>query len=76
MAIKTILFSCSPAADEADVIAKEAAIATNLCHRNVVATYSHDVLDVARPTGAELGICKFYLIQVRARAAFHACMQK
>lgn len=37
-----------------------------MTHRNVVATYSHDVLDVAQAAGCELGICKFYLIQVRA----------
>ena len=69
MAIKTIIFSCSPHAEEAEGVAREAAIASSLCHPNVVATYSHDVLGVTQSTGAELGICKFYLIQVRPCSA-------
>ena len=68
MAIKTIVFSCSPQADEADDVAKEAAIATNLCHHNVVATYGHEIVDVSHAAGAELGVCKFYLIQARISA--------
>jgi hypothetical protein len=65
VAVKTIIFSCSPSADEADSIAKEAAIASNLCHRNIVNTYDYDIKDVTHTTaGAELGVCKFYLVQV------------
>lgn len=46
-------------------MASEAAIASYLVHKNIVATYSHDVLDVAKAVGNELGVFKFYLIQVR-----------
>ena len=46
-------------------MASEAAIASNLGHPNVVATYSHDILDVTQAVGPELGVFKFYLIQVR-----------
>jgi hypothetical protein len=69
VAVKTIIFSCSPSADEADGIAKEAAFAINLCHSNVVNTYDFEIKDVQHtPVGAELEICKFYLIQVQLPA--------
>jgi hypothetical protein len=35
-------------------------------HRNIVATYSHDICNVVSETNHELGIFKFYLIQVRS----------
>lgn len=48
-------------------VASEAAIATNLTHSNVVATYGHDVCGAAAPSRGtnELAIYKFYLFQVR-----------
>jgi hypothetical protein len=75
VAVKAIVFSCDAAGEEANIIAKEAAIASNLAHRNVVATYSYDVLDVTQATGCELGICKFYLIQVCGSARHSSCMR-
>ena len=63
VAIKTVVF---PGADEQMAqVASEAAIASNLSHRNVVATYSHDIVDVVRAVGPEPGFYKFYLVQVR-----------
>lgn len=70
VAIKVLLFH----SDHAKVaeVASEAAIATNLTHSSLVATYSHDLhcLDnaatAASPTfPAEPKIFKLYLIQVR-----------
>jgi hypothetical protein len=46
-------------------VASEAAIASNLVHHNVVATYSHDICNVSPSTGIELPVFKFYLIQVQ-----------
>jgi hypothetical protein len=75
VAIKTVLFQTAGGGGRTGLTASEAAIATeaaiamNLCHHHVVATYSHDVCSVpARgDSGAqELGIFKFYLIQVRS----------
>lgn len=66
MAIKTVLFSSAGADQSLKLVASEAAIASNMSHENVVATYSHDVVDVQSTTGPELGIYKFYLIQVCA----------
>eukprot|EP00892_Ulva_mutabilis_P012784 jgi/Ulvmu1/9879/UM057_0034.1 len=63
VAIKTVIFQSCGGDQQANVVATEAAIATNLVHPNVVATYSHDVLDVAEAVGNELGVYKFYLIQ-------------
>eukprot|EP00892_Ulva_mutabilis_P002024 jgi/Ulvmu1/11822/UM080_0033.1 len=63
VAIKTVIFSSSRDDEETAVVASEAAIASNLGHRNVVATYSHDILDVAKAVGHELAVFKFYLIQ-------------
>ena len=65
VAIKTVIFQSCGGDQQTAVVATEAAIATNLVHRNIVATYSHDVLDVAAGVGPELGVYKFYLIQVR-----------
>lgn len=68
MAIKTLVFQSDSAADnQLQKVASEVAIASNLVHRNIVATYSHDVSPVTE-NGDELGIYKFYLIQVRATA--------
>eukprot|EP00892_Ulva_mutabilis_P009198 jgi/Ulvmu1/6650/UM003_0288.1 len=63
VAIKIVLFQSG--ADDAQVaqVASEAAIASNLSHTNVVATYSHDIHYVDDSCPNELGIFKFYLIQ-------------
>lgn len=48
-------------------IASEAAIATNMAHRNIVATYNYDIVRVSggnMADTAELAIYKLYLIQV------------
>lgn len=77
VAIKTVIFSSSgiDSDQQTAVVASEAAIASNLVHPNIVATYSHDVLDVAKAVGPELGVYKFYLIQVRcARCALLAVL--
>ena len=68
VAIKTVIFSSSQGDQQTQVVASEAAIASNLSHKNVVATYNHDILDVAKAVGNELGVYKFYLIQVRPGA--------
>jgi hypothetical protein len=46
-------------------IASEAAIACNLVHDDVVATYGHDLHVVDGTRENELQMFKFYLIQVR-----------
>lgn len=70
-AIKTVIFQSRAADAVKAAVASEAAIATNLTHSNVVATYGHDICSAA--TGArgtnELDIYKFYLFQVRNYAA-------
>ena len=67
MAIKTVVFSSAgTSCDEyTQLVASEAAIASNLSHENVVSTYSHDIVEVQKANGPENGIYKFYLIQVR-----------
>jgi hypothetical protein len=79
VAIKTVLFQSGDRDSIAHRIASEAAIASNLTHENVVATYAHDVRAVADGGAAgagpgpgsgaaaagELAIFKFYLVQVR-----------
>ena len=74
MAIKVLLFH----SDQAKVaeVASEAAIATNLSHSNLVATYSHDLhcLDEQSNSNSpafpgEPKIFKLYLIQVCTSAA-------
>jgi hypothetical protein len=65
VAIKTVIFQSSQHEHTTSAVASEAAIATNLTHSNVVATYSHDICNVTQAGGAELDIYKFYLIQVR-----------
>eukprot|EP00892_Ulva_mutabilis_P009199 jgi/Ulvmu1/6651/UM003_0289.1 len=64
VAIKTILFQSEPQQQQTESIASEAAIASNLSHKNVVATYSHDIRSVDAPgTSNELAVFKFYLVQ-------------
>lgn len=66
VAIKTILFQSEPQQQQTESIASEAAIASNLSHKNVVATYSHDIRSVDNPGATnELAVFKFYLVQVR-----------
>jgi hypothetical protein len=66
VAIKTLLFQSDTCDNQTAKVASEVAIASNLVHHNVVATYSHDICNVSdSPTGNELGIFKVYLIQVR-----------
>lgn len=66
MAIKTVLFQSGSGDDQTSRVASEAAIASNLVHRNIVSTYSHDIRNVTSSQGNELAIFKFYLIQVPA----------
>jgi hypothetical protein len=68
VAIKTLIFEDSHDSRETALIASEAAIASNLSHRNIVATYSHDVCSIAGQAQPEPSIFKFYLIQVRLLA--------
>jgi hypothetical protein len=69
VAIKTVVFLSDQKEHKASSIASEAAIASNLAHKNIVATYSHDICNVSSASqaveGTELDIYKFYLIQVR-----------
>jgi hypothetical protein len=67
VAIKTLVFQTDAADNQLNKVASEVAIASNLVHHNIVATYSHDVCPVTEESGnsgKELGIYKFYLIQV------------
>lgn len=64
MAIKTLLFQSSDADNQTAKVASEVAIASNLVHHNIVATYSHDICHVSDASTCELDIYKFYLIQV------------
>jgi serine/threonine protein kinase len=41
----------------------EAAIASNLFHRNVVTTYCHDIRNLVIGTAPEESVFKFYLLQ-------------
>lgn len=68
VAIKTIVFESAPLEHQTATIASEAAIASNLSHRNVVGTYSHDIraIDAAMQTN-ELSLFKFYMIQACCR---------
>jgi hypothetical protein len=68
VAIKAVLFQSSGADDATALVASEAAIATNLVHRSLVATYSHDVRSVTGMLDNELSTYKFYLVQVRSSA--------
>eukprot|EP00892_Ulva_mutabilis_P010030 jgi/Ulvmu1/739/UM010_0112.1 len=63
VAIKTVLLSSNIADQVTTSVAREAAIATNLGHSNIVATYNHDVRVVSPAGSQELDVCKIYLIQ-------------
>ena len=65
MAIKSVLFQSGPHDHQTASVATEAAIASNLVHQNVVATYSHDIHQCGNAKANELAVFKFYLIQVR-----------
>jgi hypothetical protein len=70
VAIKTILFESGAEDLQTARVASEAAIACNLDHHNVVATYSHNITSVAAPSSANmLDVFKFFLIQARALGA-------
>jgi serine/threonine protein kinase len=74
VAIKTVVFQSGKDQTQSSLIVSEAAIASNLFHKNVVTTYCHDVRMVPdKMLGNEEGVFKFYLLQVRAHAC-HACM--
>jgi hypothetical protein len=64
VAIKTMVFQSDDHDCQISKVASEVAIASNLVHHNIVATYSHDICPVGDASGNELGIYKFYLIQV------------
>ena len=64
VAIKTVLLSSNSADQVTSSVAREAAIATNLGHSNIVATYNHDVRVISPSASQELDVCKIYLIQV------------
>jgi hypothetical protein len=64
VAIKTVIFQSSEQDNTTAAVASEAAIATNLVHRNIVATYAHDICSMPS-MGKELDVYKFYLLQVR-----------
>lgn len=67
VAIKTVIFQSGQDSQETAHIASEAAIASNLNHRNIVSTYHHDVCPVSGEGGNELAVYKFYLVQVPPR---------
>ena len=62
VAIKTVLFQSGQGSSQTRLVASEAAIASNLDHSNIVATYSHDICNVSPTSSAELPVFKFYLI--------------
>jgi hypothetical protein len=63
VAIKKIVFEGHADGDELRAVATEAAISTNLSHRNIVATYSHDIVNISPATKREPGVYKFYLVR-------------
>ena len=65
VAIKTLLFQSSDSESKTAVVASEAAIASNLVHHNIVATYTTDVCSVVAESHSGLDVFKFYLIQAR-----------
>jgi hypothetical protein len=64
VAIKTVVFQKGEDDAYTSLVASEAAIASNLVHKNVVTTYSHDIRNINVGPGPEHGIYKFYLLQV------------
>lgn len=78
MAIKTVVFESDARDNQTALVASEAAIASNLVHPHIVATYWHDVRTVSDARGLELGIFKLCLVQVRpprAPTCLPPCMQ-
>jgi hypothetical protein len=69
VAIKTVVFQSDLLDAPISRVASETVIATNLIHPNIVATYSHDISAVGGGAEGEpeLGIYKFYPIQVRSQ---------
>ena len=65
VAIKTVVFQCHADGEEIKTVASEAAISSNLTHRHIVATYSHDIVNVTPADKNELAVFKFYLVQAR-----------
>ena len=63
VAIKTVLFQSGAGDNQTALVASEAAIASNLIHRNIVSTFSYDIRNVAENSGNELAVFKFYLVQ-------------
>eukprot|EP00892_Ulva_mutabilis_P006166 jgi/Ulvmu1/3921/UM018_0144.1 len=63
VAIKTVVFESGARDSQTALVASEAAIASNLVHSNIVATYWHDVRTVSDAHGLELGIFKLCLVQ-------------
>ena len=63
MAIKTVVFQGGEDAAASALVVSEAAIASNLFHKNVVATYCHDIRSLAAGKGQEASVFKFYLLQ-------------
>ena len=72
MAIKTVVFQSDLVDGPISRVASETVIASNLIHQNIVATYSHDISAVSKAGDGEpeLGVYKFYLIQVRFGSSF------
>jgi hypothetical protein len=68
VAVKTVVFQGGSENAHASLVASEAAIATNMKHKNVVGTYSHDLRNISQPAsvGVEQSVFKFYLLQVRS----------
>lgn len=60
-----MVFESDARDNQTALVASEAAIASNLVHRHIVATYWHDVRTVSDARGLELGIFKLCLVQVR-----------
>lgn len=71
MAIKTVVFQKGEDDAYTSLVASEAAIASNLVHKNVVTTYSHDIRNIIVGPGPEHSIYKFYLLQVNLSALLH-----
>jgi hypothetical protein len=69
VAIKTVVFQNGQDDVYTSLVASEAAIASNLVHKNVVTTYSHDIRNITVGSGPEQSIFKFYLLQVLVLAS-------
>jgi hypothetical protein len=67
VAIKTVVFEGGPGGSAAPpaAAASEAAIASNLVHGNLVATYAHRQRTLVGGDANELRVLKLYLIQAR-----------